>query len=26
MPRGGSLSQEEIDTIKNWISAGAPES
>jgi uncharacterized membrane protein len=25
MPQGGSLSQSEIDTIKNWISAGAPE-
>jgi outer membrane protein assembly factor BamB len=25
MPLGGSLSQSEIDTIKNWISAGAPE-
>ncbi len=25
MPQGGSLSQSEIDTIKDWISAGAPE-
>jgi hypothetical protein len=25
MPPGGSLSQSEIDTIKNWILGGAPE-
>jgi uncharacterized membrane protein len=25
MPQGGSLSQGEIDTIKNWILGGAPE-
>jgi uncharacterized membrane protein len=25
MPPGGSLSEDEIDTIKNWILGGAPE-
>ena len=25
MPQGGSLSQEEIDTIRKWIEIGAPE-